>query len=405
MIQYIQSNQQFDTALMQKELMHLSGGNWKAHYNTSHYEGDWSILPLRSINGSIDNTIAIHASASNLLYADTILLNHCPYIQSVIASFNCEKTSVRLMKLNAGALIKEHTDLDMNIEAGEARFHIPVQTNSDVAFYIMEDLIPMQEGECWYLNLSLPHKVHNRSNTDRIHLVIDVIVNDWVTNLLNQPGLKRKDIENIQEKTLGEEDHKKIIAELRYQNTTTSLQLADKMESTYIVSNPMPTESEYFKRAIAFIESIGIILKYESINMETFLPGLLIHNGSIYIDIEKLRYPGDILHEAGHIAVVSSIERKGLSGDTIAFRENQEAEEMMAIAWSYAACRHLDIDPYFVFHETGYGGGGHHIADQFGEGNYFGVPMLQYTGLTMDAKTAKEQNAQAYPAMAKWMRD
>ena len=192
---------------MQEEVNHLSGGNWKAHYNISHYEGNWSILPLRSINGSLENTVAIHASASDLLYADTVLLDYCPYIKSVIASFQCEKTSVRLMKLNAGAIIKEHTDIDMNIEAGEARFHIPVRTNKDVAFFIMEDLIPMLEGECWYLNLSLPHRVHNGGDTDRIHLVIDVMVNDWVKDLLNRKGLNRKDIEGAPEKARRTGEH------------------------------------------------------------------------------------------------------------------------------------------------------------------------------------------------------
>src|SRR6201986_2194871 len=112
MIQYIHTSLHFDTQQMQAEAAHLSTHKWKAHHNTSHYEGDWSILPLRSLNGSIDNTLAIHASAQNAAYADTIVLNECPYIKSVIDTFQCEKTSVRLMKLNAGALIKEHSDHD-----------------------------------------------------------------------------------------------------------------------------------------------------------------------------------------------------------------------------------------------------------------------------------------------------
>ena len=31
-----------------------------------------------------------------------------------------------------------------------------------------------------------------------------------------------------------------------------------------------------------------------------FLPGLQLENGAIIIDPEKLFYPGDIIHEAGH---------------------------------------------------------------------------------------------------------
>jgi len=42
----------------------------------------------------------------------------------------------------------------------------------------------MAEGECWYLDFNLPHYVDNRSSDDRIHLVVDCHVNDWVTSLL-----------------------------------------------------------------------------------------------------------------------------------------------------------------------------------------------------------------------------
>ena len=39
----------------------------------------------------------------------------------------------------------------------------------------------MQEGEAWYLNFNLPHRVKNGSSSDRLHLVMDCTVNDWLT--------------------------------------------------------------------------------------------------------------------------------------------------------------------------------------------------------------------------------
>jgi hypothetical protein len=164
-------------------------------------------------------------------------------------------------------------------------------------------------------------------------------------------------------------------------------------------------EQTLLERAIAFIRSIGIEVSYQTLEENTFLPGLLIHNGGICIDAAKLKYPGDVLHEAGHIAVVPEADRATLTADAIALRKNNAAEEMMAIAWSYAACKHLEIDPYFVFHETGYKGSGHTIADQFNEGNSFGVPMLQWAGMTAEPKSAADFGLPAYPVMAKWMRD
>ena len=74
---------------------------------------------------------------------------------------------------------------------------------------------------------------------------------------------------------------------------------------------------------------------------------------------------------------------------------------MMAIAWSYAACMHLGIDPVFVFHNDGYHGGGASIIENFSVGHYFGVPVLQWLGMTAAPGSATG----AYPQMTKWMRD
>lgn len=164
-------------------------------------------------------------------------------------------------------------------------------------------------------------------------------------------------------------------------------------------------EQNIWNRIIEFIESIGIKVRYQSLSENTFLPGLLIDKDCICIDMEKLKFPGDILHEAGHIAVVPAADRMDLSADTIIDREHQGAEEMMAIAWSYAACKHLEIDPYIVFHEAGYQGGGNQIADQFGQGSYFGVPMLQFAGMSAEPRMADALGLPAFPMMAKWLRD
>lgn len=162
--------------------------------------------------------------------------------------------------------------------------------------------------------------------------------------------------------------------------------------------------SDHFERSIAFIRSIGISVTERNIGEDTFLPGILICEGGILIDKERLQSPGDVLHEAGHIAVIPAAERSALCGADIAIRPERAAEEMMAIAWSYAACIHLNIDPYFVFHDKGYQNGGKQIADQFAAGQWFGVSMLQYAGMTAEPRMAEALNRPAYPAMTQCLR-
>ena len=232
MIKYVQIKQRFDIAKMQKEVQLLESSLWKPHYNEKHYEGNWTILPLRSINGSIDNPISIHASSlqMNMAYRDTSLLDNCFYLQSVIGFFECEKMSIRLMKLDPGAVIKEHTDYEMSFEEGEARFHIPILSNSGVEFFVEEEKIPLKEGECWYLNLSLKHRVNNWGDTSRIHLVIDCKVNEWIKNLLNGDAELKREIFNTPPHH-SDTDKLKIIEQLRRMGTTVSNELADKMEN------------------------------------------------------------------------------------------------------------------------------------------------------------------------------
>jgi quercetin dioxygenase-like cupin family protein len=60
------------------------------------------------------------------------------------------------------------------------RIHIPVQTNPDVKFVVDGRALPLKEGEAWYINFNLPHRIYNGGATDRVHLVIDCRLNAWL---------------------------------------------------------------------------------------------------------------------------------------------------------------------------------------------------------------------------------
>jgi hypothetical protein len=157
------------------------------------------------------------------------------------------------------------------------------------------------------------------------------------------------------------------------------------------------TENDDFEKAISFINDIGIEIKFTRLtDQECFLPGLLIDRGCILVDTINLQSPGDILHEAAHISLTHTSERKTISADEICKSMNREAEEMACIAWSYAACIYLEIDPHFVFHSKGYKGNGETIVEDFNSGKYSGVPVLQWFNMT------DEEN---YPSMTSWQRN
>jgi hypothetical protein len=152
------------------------------------------------------------------------------------------------------------------------------------------------------------------------------------------------------------------------------------------------------ERLVAFVRGIGIDVRAAALPEKTILPGLDIRNGAILVDAERLTHPGDILHEAGHLAVTDPAQRDAPQ------LSPTPADEMTSIAWSYAALRHLDLDPAIVFHDDGYKGGAASLIENFTAGRYFGVPLLQYYGMAAEPKRAAAIGVEPYPHMLRWLR-
>jgi hypothetical protein len=176
----------FDPARLERDLDALTGVDWIAHFVAQNYEGDWSVIPLRSVAGARHPIQTIYSDPTATAFEDTPLLDACGYFRDVLAAFECELRCVRLMRLTPGSRIKEHDDLDLAAESGVARIHIPITTNADVEFELNRVRVIMQPGSAWYLRLSDPHRVANRGATDRVHMVVDAMVNDWLRELLHR---------------------------------------------------------------------------------------------------------------------------------------------------------------------------------------------------------------------------
>lgn len=170
----------FDARGSRADLDGLAGIAWTDHLVTANYEGDWSVLPLRHAASATHPVMQIYSDPTVRDYVDGPLLAHAPHIRAALATFACPLQSVRLMRLSPGSRIKEHRDHDLAAEWGMARIHVPITTNPGVTFLLNREPVIMVPGEAWYLRLSDPHAVSNRGAADRVHLVIDAVVNDWL---------------------------------------------------------------------------------------------------------------------------------------------------------------------------------------------------------------------------------
>lgn len=150
----------------------------------------------------------------------------------------------------------------------------------------------------------------------------------------------------------------------------------------------------------AFLQEIGLALRIERVEGEMFLPGIDVHRGAVRIDPARDAFPGDLLHEAGHLAVSEAPRRAEAS----AF-EAEPGEEMAAMAWSVAAAAHLGLPLEVVFHPEGYRGGSDAMLAAFaGAGSGPGVPLLSAWGMSAEPARAAEWGRAPFPAMARWLR-
>jgi hypothetical protein len=154
-------------------------------------------------------------------------------------------------------------------------------------------------------------------------------------------------------------------------------------------------------KIVEFLRSIGFAVRLDSRTDAPGLPGIWVDAGCMTVDAEQLVAAGDLLHEAGHLAVMSPARRRTARGRF----DSSQAEEMMAIAWSHAAAIHLGLHPSVVFHEHGYGGGGDWLIDGFATGATIGVPGLCWLGLTSHDCGGGAIEGAVFPAMIAWLNE
>lgn len=158
-----------------------------------------------------------------------------------------------------------------------------------------------------------------------------------------------------------------------------------------------PAQSQCLETIVAFLTRIGIEVRRAPVP-SGFLPGIAVERGALCFDPERLQHPGDLLHEAGHLAVAAPAERRRPEVDT------DPGLEMAAIAWSWAAAAHLGLPPEVVFHEQGYRGGSRAIITAFQTGPGFGVPLLEWLSMTLTGARALAAGVQPFPHMLCWLR-
>ena len=101
-----------------------------------------------------------------------------PIIEELEKRFDSKVARSMLIRLPAGEKILPHPDSGHYLMSVH-RCHIPVQTNPDVLFTVGSTTINMKVGQGYEINNSKWHRVENNGTTDRMHLLVDLMPNNY----------------------------------------------------------------------------------------------------------------------------------------------------------------------------------------------------------------------------------
>jgi hypothetical protein len=184
----IRLDRSYDPARLVKDLdAAIAAGEFILNRPTYH-DGGWRALALVALDGKTDAK-ALRWAGTKANYKKTPILAHCPYFEEIIDSFKCPVQRVRLLRLEPGTKIHEHVDLGDGWAMKKVRLHIPVVTHEKVFFYVDGQRVVMRPGELWYCDFTRPHRVHNQSDIGRVHLVLDLTVDDWLKSVFPKEPL------------------------------------------------------------------------------------------------------------------------------------------------------------------------------------------------------------------------
>lgn len=154
----------FDTARLRAEVGQFPESEWRAH--PQGFAGNSALVLVSHEGGENDDTAGAMGPAPRL--------ERCAYLRQVMASFHTVIGRSRLMRLEPGAEVTPHTDIDFYWR-DRIRIHVPIITDSSVRFNCDGVEINMAEGEAWIFDNWRPHHVLNGSGIRRVHLVIDTV--------------------------------------------------------------------------------------------------------------------------------------------------------------------------------------------------------------------------------------
>lgn len=169
-----------DLPLLLQALAAIADDAWRSHFNTDYFSGDWSGVALIS---AVDALTELSPGRGEPVHRGPWLSDE-RWPQG-LQNLSLDIVSARLLRLGPGGRIHPHRDYDLDGPQADRRLHIPLLSPPNVDFCLDGQRMPMQAGECWFLDLARPHRVDNRDTSARVHLVLDCRPGAWLEQMIS----------------------------------------------------------------------------------------------------------------------------------------------------------------------------------------------------------------------------
>ena len=159
---------------------------------------------------------------------------------------------------------------------------------------------------------------------------------------------------------------------------------------------------------LEFISEVGLRCELvDKVDYQSVIPNIYIRNGVIEYTLEATWQ--DLLHEAGHMAVIPSSIRSLMSdnleasdevlgSDPATYELYMAGSEAGVISWSYAACLEIGLEPDNLFDAFNEPEGmlmAHKMAHNNQMGGTYGVAELYYLGMI--------ESKSSFPRLVRWV--
>ncbi len=192
--------------------------------------------------------------------------------------------------------------------------------------------------------------------------------------------------------------------------------------------NATTLERQHWSQQVArFLRGIGIEVEdcRDGEAAKGFLPQVRIVEGRLVADLAQV-FPGDVLHEAAHMAVIPAPFRQlahgtlkrandamhaylAEHGDGLTrypedplCRAILQADENEATAWQYAAAVAMGLPEQWLFPEGSYSGDSENVLLSLKASTFMGIHGLQAAGWTC-LRANPHRPVPVYPELAFWL--